>query len=50
MLGKRNESRRKAESRELFASMLKAPHLIATPKKYKGSRQSNKNKAIRESQ
>jgi hypothetical protein len=50
MLGKRNEARRKAESRELFASMLKAPHLIATPKKYKGSRQSNKNKAIRESQ
>ena len=29
--------------------MLKAPHLVVTPKQYKGTRQSNKNKAIRES-
>ena len=44
-----NEARRKAESAELFRDLLKAPHLVATPKKYKGSRQSNKHKAIRES-
>jgi hypothetical protein len=50
MLGKRNEARRKAESQALFQSMLKAPHLVATPKKYKGSRQSNKAKAIKESE
>jgi hypothetical protein len=43
-----NEARRKAESQALFLEMLKAPHLVATPEKYKGSRQSNKNKAIRE--
>jgi hypothetical protein len=48
MLGKRNEARRKAESQALFQSMLKSPHLITTPKKYKGTRQSNKRKAIRE--
>jgi len=44
-----NEARRKAESKELFRQMLKSPHLIATPKKFKGSRQSNNLKAIRES-
>jgi hypothetical protein len=44
-----NEARRKAESAELFRQMLKAPHLVATPEKYKGTRQSNKHKAIRES-
>lgn len=44
-----NEARRKAESQALFREMLKAPHLVVTPEKYKGSRQSNKNKAIRES-
>ena len=44
-----NEARRKAESAELFQSMLKAPHLVVTPKQYKGTRQSNKDKAIRES-
>jgi hypothetical protein len=49
-LGKANESRRKAESQALFLTMLKAPHLVATPKKYKGSRQSNKAKAIKESE
>ena len=49
-LGKANESRRKAESQALFESMLKAPHLVQTPKKYKGSRQSKKTKAIKESE
>jgi hypothetical protein len=49
-LGKANESRRKAESQALFLTMLKAPHLVSTPKKYKGSRQSNKAKAIKESE
>jgi hypothetical protein len=44
-----NEARRKAESAELFRELLKAPHLVATPQKYKGTRQSNKDKAIRES-
>jgi hypothetical protein len=44
-----NEARRKAESAELFRELLKAPHLVATPKKYKGTRQSNNHKAIRES-
>jgi len=44
-----NEARRKAESAALFESMLKAPHLVVTPAKYKGTRQSNKDKAIRES-
>jgi|688.fasta_scaffold19075_10 hypothetical protein len=48
-LGKANESRRKAESKELFRNLLKAPHLVSTPEKYKGSRQSNNTKAIRES-
>ena len=49
MLGKRNEARRKAEAKALFSTMLKAPHLVETPKKYKGSRQSTKNNAIKES-
>jgi hypothetical protein len=49
MLGKRNEARRKAEARALFSSMLKAPHLVEQPKKYKGTRQSNKANAIKES-
>jgi hypothetical protein len=48
-LGKANEARRKAESQELFRDLLKSPHLVAMPKKYKGSRQSNKHKAIKES-
>lgn len=48
-LGKANEARRKAESQELFRDLLKSPHLVVTPQKYKGSRQSNNNKAIRES-
>ena len=48
-LGMANEARRKAESQELFRDLLKSPHLVVTPKQYKGSRQSNKDKAIRES-
>lgn len=48
MLGKRNEARRKAESKALFGSMLKAKHTIVTPTPKKGTRQSNKAKAIRE--
>ena len=48
-LGKANEARRQAESKELFRDLLKSPHLTQTPKKYKGSRQSNNAKAIRES-
>jgi hypothetical protein len=48
-LGRANEARRKAESQALFQSMLKSPHLVEMPKKYKGSRQSNKAKAIKES-
>ena len=48
-LGMGNEARRKAESAALFQSMLKAPHLVVTPKQYKGTRQSNNHKAIRES-
>ena len=49
MLGKRNEARRKAESKELFRQMLKSPHLVQQSKKYKGSRKSKDDKAIRES-
>ena len=49
MLGKRNEARRKAESKELFQSMLKAKHTIVTPEKLRGTRQSNKSRAIKES-
>ena len=50
MIGKRNEARRKAESKHLFGQMLKAgKHQIVTPEKYKGTRQSNKGKAIKES-
>jgi hypothetical protein len=50
MMNKNNEARRKAESKELFRLMLKSPHLVQLPKKYKGSRQSNKTKAIKESE
>ena len=49
-LDRANEARRKAESQALFQSMLKeGKHTVVTPKQYKGTRQSNKNKAIRES-
>lgn len=44
----RNKARSKAENAELFRLMLKAPHLVATPEKYKGTRQSNKRRAIDE--
>jgi hypothetical protein len=50
MLNRSNEARRKAESKELFRQMLKSPHLVELPKKYKGSRQSNRAKAIKESE
>lgn len=47
MLGKRNEARRKAESQALFHSMLKeGKKQVITPKKYKGTRQSNLRKAL----
>ena len=49
-MNKNNEARRKAESKELFRLMLKSPHLVQTPKKHKGSRQSNNLKAIKESE
>jgi hypothetical protein len=49
MLNRANEARRKAESKELFRQMLKSPHLVATPQKYKGTRQSTKANAIKES-
>lgn len=48
-LGKANEARRKAESKDLFRDLLKSPHLVVTPEKYKGSRQSKRAKAIKES-
>ncbi len=48
-LGKANEARRRAESKELFRDLLKSPSLVQMPEKYKGSRQSNKTKAIKES-
>ena len=48
-LGKANEARRKAESQALFTQLMKNPHLVVTPNKFKGSRQSNNAKAIRES-
>lgn len=48
-LGKANEARRKAESQALFREMMKNPHLVTTPDRHKGSRKSNKTKAIRES-
>ena len=47
-LGKRNEARRKAESKDLFRQLLKSPHLVQTPKQHKGTRQSNRKKAIDE--
>jgi hypothetical protein len=49
MLDRNNEARRKAESKELFQTMLKAPHLIVAPKKFKGTRQSDNAKSIKES-
>ena len=48
-MNRSNEARRKAEAKELFRLMLKSPHLVQLPKKYKGSRQSTKRKAINDS-
>jgi hypothetical protein len=48
-LGKVANATRKAHSQELFQSLMLNKHLIATPENRKGSRQSNKLKAIRES-
>ena len=48
-LGKRNEARRKAESQALFQTMLNTKHTIVTPENRKGTRASNKAKAIKES-
>ena len=49
-LGKANEARRKAESQALFRELMKNPRIVPTLEKYKGSRQSNTAKAVRESQ
>jgi hypothetical protein len=49
MLGKANEARRKAESKELFRQMLKSPHLVQQSKKHKETRNEAKRKAISES-
>ena len=49
MLGKRNEARRKAESKALFGTMLKAKHSVITPAPKKGTRGANNRKAIKES-
>jgi hypothetical protein len=46
MLNRNNEARRKAESKELFRQMLKSPHLVQQPKKYKETRREQKRKAI----
>ena len=47
--GMKTEAIRKAVSHEVFESMLKNPHLVVTPKKYKGTRSANNAKAIAES-
>jgi hypothetical protein len=46
MLGKRNEARRKAESKELFRQLLKSPHLVQQSKRHKETRSEQKRKAI----
>lgn len=48
-LGKVANATRKAIAQEVFRDLLKNPHLIVTPKQYKGSRSANKAKAIKES-
>lgn len=48
-LSKINNAIRKAHSAELFRSLMLSPHLVETPADRKGSRQSNKRKAIQES-
>ena len=47
-LGKANEARRKAESKALFQAMLLTKAGVVIPEHYKGTRQSNKRKAIAE--
>jgi hypothetical protein len=46
MLGKRNEARRKAESKELFRQLMKSPHLVQQSKRHKETRNEQKRKAI----
>lgn len=48
-LGKVANATRKAHAKELFQSLLLNKHLIVTPANRKGSRQANKQKAIKES-
>ena len=48
-LGKLAQATRNAIAKEVFQDLLKNPHLVVTPKQYKGSRQANKRKAIAES-
>jgi hypothetical protein len=48
-LGKVANATRKAHAKELFQSLMLNKHLIITPEHRKGSRQSNKQRAIRES-
>ena len=48
-LGKVANATRKAHAKELFQSLMLNKHLIVTPANRKGSRQSNNQKAIRES-
>ena len=48
-LGKVANATRKAHAQELFQSLMLNKHLIVTPENRKGSRQSNKQRAIRES-
>jgi len=49
MLDRNNEARRKLESQALFFQMLKNPHLVKTPAKFKGTRKSDNEKSIKES-
>lgn len=48
-LSKTNDAIRKAHAAELFRSLLLNPHTVATPATRKGSRMTNKRKAIAES-
>ena len=47
-LSKTNNAIRKAHSEELFKSLMLNKHLIITPENRKGSRMTNKRKAIAE--
>lgn len=46
--GVKTQAIRKAMAQEVFRDLLKNPHLVVTPKQYKGSRSANKRKAIAE--